>query len=192
MSGPADPGLDLTPLAAEDHVCPTCPLDYARTSVTDAAARLAALPTEVVGAVAEVPSGVLDLRPEPEVWSVVEYVCHLRDVYVAYTIRLHRARKETQPAVEPLLNDFRARRFRYRERQVEPVLEELAAAVRGFRDEIAATRADEWDRVVTRLPSERRTARWLVRQALHEGLHHLADIRSVGERAARAGGGPGR
>lgn len=35
---------------------------------------------------------------------------------------------------------------------------------------------EQWDRLVTRLPGEHRTARWLVRQAMHEGQHHLDDI----------------
>ncbi|HEV7207290.1 MAG TPA: hypothetical protein VGN54_00975, partial [Mycobacteriales bacterium] len=34
-------------------------------------------------------------RPSPEVWSVAEYGCHLRDVYVTYTIRLHRTGPST-------------------------------------------------------------------------------------------------
>jgi hypothetical protein len=38
-----------------------------------------------------------------------------------------------------------------------------------------------WDRIATRLHGEQRTARWLVRQAMHEGVHHLADIRRIGE-----------
>jgi hypothetical protein len=37
-----------------------------------------------------------------------------------------------------------------------------------------------WDRIATRLPGEDRTARWLVRQAMHEGVHHLGDIRRIG------------
>jgi len=42
-------------------------------------------------------------------------------------------------------------------------------------------RPDQWELVVTRLPGEQRTARWLVRQAMHEGQHHLNDIRTTGE-----------
>jgi hypothetical protein len=30
------------------------------------------------------------------------------------------------------------------------------------------------------LPDEDRTALWLVRQAMHEGVHHLGDIRRIG------------
>lgn len=37
----------------------------------------------------------------------------------------------------------------------------------------------DWDRVVLRPPGEQRTTRWLVRQALHEGRHHLAGIAAV-------------
>ena len=119
-------------------------------------------------------------RPSPQVWSVTEYVCHLRDVYATYTIRLHRARTEDRPALEPMLNDLRARRFRYNERDVVPILDELAANAAGFCEEIARAGPQDWDRVATRRPGEQRSARWLVRQAMHEGVHHLADIRAVG------------
>ena len=119
-------------------------------------------------------------RPRPEVWSVTEYVCHLRDVYATYTIRLHRTRTEDRPVLEPMLNDLRARRFGYNDLDVGPILDELAATAAGFCAEIAATRPTDWDRVATRLPGETRTARWLVRQAMHEGVHHLGDIRRVG------------
>jgi hypothetical protein len=36
--------------------------------------------------------------------------------------------------------------------------------------------ADQWARTATRLPGERRTVLWMLRQAAHEGLHHLHDI----------------
>jgi len=73
-----------------------------------------------------------------------------------------------------MLNDLRARRFRYNERSVDAVLDELGATAAGFCEEVA--RMEQWDRLVTRLPGEHRTARWLVRQAMHEGQHHLDDI----------------
>jgi hypothetical protein len=39
--------------------------------------------------------------------------------------------------------------------------------------------------MVTPLPGEERTARWLVRQAMHEGVHHLGDIHRIGEMLGR-------
>lgn len=83
-------------------------------------------------AVADVPTQARVSRPSSGTWSVTEYVCHLRDVYVTYTIRLHRARTEHRSTLEPMLNDLRARRFRYNEHDVNVVLDELAATAGGF------------------------------------------------------------
>jgi hypothetical protein len=80
-----------------------------------------------------------------------------------------------------MFNDLRARRFRYNDCDLAATLDELAAAAAGFRDEVARTGENDWNRMATRLPDERRTARWLVRQAMHEGVHHLGDIQRVGE-----------
>lgn len=165
----------MPPLAAENYVCETCGIDFARVSVADAVAVIGSLPGRVREAVSTAPAHVRRSRPRDDRWSVIEYVCHLRDVYATYTIWLYRARNEHEPALEPMLNDLRARRFRYNERNVDAVLDELSATAAGFCAEVA--RMNQWDRLVTRLPGEHRTARWLVRQAMHEGQHHLDDIR---------------
>jgi len=73
-----------------------------------------------------------------------------------------------------------ARRFRYNDCDFEATLDELAAAAAGFCEQVARTEQGDWDRIATRLPGEDRTARWLVRQAMHEGVHHLGDICRVG------------
>jgi DinB family protein len=173
----------LPQLAAEDHTCSACALAYSEIPVEHAAAVIQAIPAAIRDAVFAVPEHARRERPDPRVWSVTEYVCHLRDVYATYTIRLHRARTEERPALEPMLNDLRARRFRYNERDVVAILDEVAANAAGFCEEIASAGPQDWDRVATRRPGEQRTARWLVRQAMHEGVHHLADIRTVGTAA---------
>ncbi|MBB3677494.1 DinB family protein [Modestobacter versicolor] len=173
-------------LPAEDHVCPPCGLAYAALPVATAAALVTAVPGLARAAVAGRPDAALRRRPEPGTWSAVEYLCHLRDVQVTTTIRLHRARTEELPVVEPMLNDLRARRFRYADCDVAAVLDELAAAVGGVADEVRRTEPDGWDRRVARLPGEERTVRWLLRNAAHEGRHHLADI----DRGLRAGRPP--
>ncbi|OHV00248.1 DinB family protein [Mycobacterium talmoniae] len=170
----------LPPLAAEDHVCEDCNLAYSDISVDDAVAVITELPAAVRGAVAGVPAAARGTRLSPQAWSVTEYVCHLRDVYMVSTIRLHRIRTEDTPALEPLFNDLRARRFRYNERELTAVLDELESAVAGFCEEVTATAGQDWERIGTRLPGETRTARWLVRQAMHEGVHHLSDINRIG------------
>lgn len=166
----------VPPLPGEDHVCPACRLDFAHLPAHLAAAIVTAVPDRARAAVQDQPAVVLRRRPEPDTWSAVEYLCHLRDVYVTTTIRLHRARTEDVPVVEPMLNDLRVRRFRYADSDVPAVLGELAAAVAGVADEVRRVAHDGWDRRVVRQPGEERTARWLLRNAAHEGRHHLADI----------------
>lgn len=170
---------DVPPLVGEDHRCADCDLSYADLPVADAERIVAEIPDRTRAAVRDVPGERLRTRPDTETWSIVEYVCHLRDVYQTYTIRLHRTRTEDGPALEPMFNELRARRFRYNDADIAAVLDQLAAYAAGFRDEIARVSPGEWDRVASRLPGELRTARWLVRQAAHEGVHHVRDIQAL-------------
>ena len=181
MKGSARTVRALPPLAAEDHACRHCALFYPQITPDHALKVIRGIPASVRDAVISIPAELRRQRPAPTVWSVTEYVCHLRDVYVTYTVRLYRTRTEDRPALEPMLNDLRAARFRYNELAVGAVLDELAVTAAGFCDETTHTRSGDWDRLAIRLPGEARTARWLVRQAMHEGVHHLNDIRTVGE-----------
>lgn len=97
----------LPPLAAEDHVCDPCSVAYLGTRIDDAVAVIAGLPGAVADAIGAIPPEARRVRPAPDVWSVAEYLCHVRDVYVSFTIRLHRVRTEQEPVLEPMFNDLR-------------------------------------------------------------------------------------
>ena len=178
--------VGLAPLPAENHVCDGCGFSYSMLSVEAARVQLWSQPHDIRAAVLSIPEGRARRRPEPGTWSVLEYACHIRDVYATTTIRLHRAVTESLPVLEPMFNDLRAMRFRYNERDVAGILGELEDNARGFDDEIAAVAEQYWDRQVMRLADEFRSARWLVRHAVHEGAHHLGDIRRVADRVSRA------
>jgi len=186
VSGSSDDRLPVTVAVVlwpeEDDVCVSCRFSYRDVSVEECIDIVRSVPVDARAAVDAIPPADRGRRPRTGTWSAAEYVCHLRDVYIAYTIRLHRARTEDEPVVEPMLNDLRARRFRYAERPTGAVLDELAVTVTGFCEEAARPRPEDWDRTVQRLPGERRTARWLLRQAAHEGRHHVADLRALGPR----------
>ena len=174
----------LPPLAAEDFSCTVCGIDYPAISVAAALRAIEQQPEHLRATAMTVPDGVLRTRPDPATWSAVEYLCHLRDVYAASAIRLHRIRTEDHPLLEPLFNDLRAEWFSYNNRELLPVLDELTDNARGFCAEVRRTPDGDWSRRASRLPGEVRTARWLLRQTMHEGVHHERDIREVAERAA--------
>jgi hypothetical protein len=173
---------ELPPLAGEDHVCAGCGMSYADTELDAAIAALRSVPVEVRAAALAVPDTRLRVRPDPATWSVLEYACHVRDVFATFTIRLHRISTEAEPAFDPMFADLRAVRFHYNDADLHVVLAELDTYVAGFLDEIADT--TDWDRTGTRRPEELRTARWLVRHALHEARHHTGDITAVGNAVA--------
>jgi hypothetical protein len=164
-------------LVAEDFACDSCGFVFPDCDVSTVAARLPSIAADVRSLIDGVDRDRLTAKPDPEAWSAIEYLCHLRDLYEVSTIRLYRVRTEDRPQLEPMYNDLRAIRFRYADRDAVAVLNELDAGVAGCCDEIA--RVVDWDRTMTRLPGEQRTARWLARAAVHEGAHHLRDLHAA-------------
>lgn len=174
--GRRSPPARLPPLAAEDWSCDSCGISYADTALAEAIDAIELLPARLGNIMQAVPASTLRVRASPEVWSPIEYLCHIRDVLASATIRLYRTRTDEVPSVEPMFNDLRTARFGYANRQVEAVLAEITDDTAGFLAEAAQMPTDGWQRRMQRLPGETRTATWLARQAMHEGEHHLLDI----------------
>jgi hypothetical protein len=167
---------DLPPLFGEDHTCPTCRLAYADLDVDRCLALVGESTTALAALLPTLGNARLRRRPRPEVWSAVEYACHVRDVLLTFAVRVHRGVVEDRPMLDPMYADWRVERFGYAATRLEVLLAELSASAQGFTKEVRAVPDDAWDRRVVRRPEEERTVRWLVRQAAHECVHHLADV----------------
>lgn len=117
-------------------------------------------------------------RPAPEVWSPLEYACHVRDVLRVQRERLALALATPEPEFVPMRRDERAVEERYNEQDVEVVLTDLAAAADALADAVAALRPEQWPRTaVYPWPARQvRTVEWVARHSVHEGEHHLLDI----------------
>jgi sugar-phosphatase len=73
-------------------------------------------------------------------------------------------------------NDERAERGAYNEQPLAAVLSALERSADRFVGLASEISEPQWGRLAVRFPGERRTVLWMVRQAAHEGLHHLHDI----------------
>jgi hypothetical protein len=175
----------VPPWPAEDSVCAECGFSYRECSRAEALGIIRQLADALEHAADGVASASLRVRPAAGGWSVTEYLCHVRDVCVVSTLRVHRIRSETRPVLEPMLNDVRATRFRYNEQPLELVLHDLRVVATALQEEILDTRYTDWDRVGVREAAgmrEERSLGWVVRNAAHEAVHHLQDV----ERLVRA------
>ncbi|MCW3845012.1 DinB family protein [Micromonospora yasonensis] len=132
-------------------------------------------------------TGVADLRRRPAeaVWSPLEYTCHVRDVLRVQGERLALALRLDEPEFLPMGRDERAVADRYNEQEPATVLAELAAAADDLAARFAALDPAQLTRTgVYPWPQRQvRTVLWLGQHTVHEGEHHLLDIR-------RANGAP--
>ena len=133
--------------------------------------------------------GVLRVRPEPAVWSALEYACHVRDVLSVYRERVTLVQAEDEPVLEPMGRDERPARDRYNEQDPAVVVDELAAAADALAADLASLDDAAWARTgIHQYPEPApRSLVWMAANVVHEGNHHLLDIgrvlRTVRERS---------
>lgn len=127
----------------------------------------------------------VDLRPrrQPNVWSPLEYACHLRDMLLVQRERVLAARRTDRPDCAPMGREERVEHDGYATQQPKDVARQLADAAQLFGNVLRRLGADDWDRsVIYHYPeTHERTLRWVAVHTLHEARHHLFDIyRQVG------------
>jgi hypothetical protein len=118
----------------------------------------------------------LRIRPEPEVWSAIEYAAHSRDITALHAFGVQQALTEDEPHFPAIEADLV-------ETAAESYADEQPATVVAVLDEQAkrlATLADErgpaaWTRGLT-IGDDRTDVRRLLEHALHDSTHHLLDV----------------
>jgi hypothetical protein len=118
-------------------------------------------------------------RPAPDVWSVIEYGCHVRDVMLNLRDRIVLGLAEDNPTPHAMFTDVRIALGLYEDEQAARLAEEISVAAGLLARTIVALDDEQlarpifygWPRPATR------TLQWVAAQALHEAEHHLDDIR---------------
>jgi len=120
-------------------------------------------------------------RPEPAVWSALEYACHLRDVLLVQRDRVLLALVVDEPGFVPMYRDERVGLARYNEDDPAVVAAELVMAADLFARLIERLDRAQLDRpAIYHYPVTARVdLGWVARHTLHEAIHHLADVRRV-------------
>ncbi|NYV73913.1 DinB family protein [Streptomyces sp. UH6] len=145
---------------------------------------VAASARDCADAYAELLSGEpsrLRRRPDPAVWSPLEYACHVRDVLLVQRERVLAARRSDTPVAEAMGRDERVEHDGYLRQRPADVARQLRDAALMFADVLDLLPPSDWDRRLVYVYPEReeRTLRWLAVHTLHELRHHLLDMRRL-------------
>jgi hypothetical protein len=156
--------------------CPDCgfdasainPSDFGRLTRENVAALLARI---------EAPDAAD--RPAPDVWSPVEYACHVRDVCRVFGARLGMMRGSTDPLFANWDQDETALAERYWEQRADPVRAELADEGERFAADLDTIEPAELDRPGRRSNGSVFTVDTLARYFLHDLVHHVHDVQAA-------------
>jgi DinB superfamily len=120
-------------------------------------------------------------RPRREVWSALEYACHVRDVLLVQRERALLALVETTPGFARMYRDERVGLARYDAHPPGQVLDQLGMAAELCATVFDGLTSQQWARsLIYNYPAPAwRDVAWLARNTVHEVEHHLDDIRAV-------------
>ncbi|WP_370467810.1 DinB family protein [Lentzea flava] len=124
-------------------------------------------------------------RGTPQLWSPLEYACHVRDVLLVQRERLLAARRSDSPVTEPMGRDERVEHDGYIDQEPADVARQLHDAALLFAHGLDRLGPEDWERTLS-VPYPEiavRTLSWFAVHTLHELRHHLLDIRRQLEHA---------
>jgi hypothetical protein len=116
-------------------------------------------------------------RPQPRVWSPLEYGCHVRDVCRVFESRVNLMRLQGDPAFENWDQDVTAIADAYGAQDPAVVSVELSAAAEAAAAAFEAVGDGDWQRTGRRSNGAVFTIETLGQYFLHDLTHHLHDVR---------------
>lgn len=115
-------------------------------------------------------------RPSPQIWSPLEYGCHVRDVHVLYLERLEMMLNEDGPRYPNWDQDETAIAQRYHEADPSSVADELRAAGDALAARFDSVEGAQWDRTGYRSDGAAFTIATFAQYFIHDPVHHLHDV----------------
>ena len=153
--------------------CEQCGFEGDRWTDIEAMTAIAVLPAQWRKVVSGLTSDQLHGRPVPEMWSIAEYVDHVREVLFGMRFLLDTA--VTQPGTD--LGEPPETRFDPEPRvvDIEVALSGIDREASALRDQLAKLPGSGWHSKVT-AGGDEVDACWIARHAVHDATHHLLDV----------------
>ncbi len=162
-------------------VCDECGYVYDALPAPGIARALQSFPHRYREVLYGVSPATVSRRPQPAVWSALEYSCHVRDVLLVQRERAVLAQVEETPSFARMYRDERVPLCGYPTSSLASVLDQLGMAAELYAGVFAAIEEGSWSRTfLYNWPSaDEHDLVWLGRHTVHEGVHHLMDVGRV-------------
>lgn len=156
-----------------DRPCPDCGIDVGDLSIQDvahlnranAADWTQVLQTETVA-----------VRPATDVWSPLEYACHVRDVFTLFLERLDLMLAEDNPMFANWNPNETAEAERYDLQDPETVAGEFVSAANRLAGRMEQLSPEQLDRSGRRSDGATFSVLTFARYEIHDPVHHLWDV----------------
>ncbi len=161
-----------------ERPCTGCGLDTAAVARQDVAAMVranAASWADLLAGDAAPPRE----RPRPDVWSPLEYACHVRDVFSLFAIRLELMLTQDDPVFPNWDQDETAVAEDYGSQDPARVGVELAHRAEALARAFERVDGAGWARTGSRSDGASFTVESFARYLVHDVVHHLHDVTGV-------------
>lgn len=158
--------------------CEGCGYVYDLARASRAGREIVSGSAAVAARLQEADAAALRAKPRPDVWSPLEYGCHVRDVLLVQRERVLAARRADRPSFDPMGRDERVEHDGYATQDPGAVARQLHDAAALFANVLERLQPSDWDRTVLyNFPVRlERSLRWVAVHTEHEVRHHLQDI----------------
>ena len=120
----------------------------------------------------------LRVRPEPEVWSAIEYAAHSRDVTALHAFGVEQALTIEEPIFPAIDGEdlIQSAAASYLDADPVPVVDGLEGEATRMAQMADDAGTQAWSRGLT-IGETRMDVRRLLEHALHDSVHHLVDVK---------------
>jgi hypothetical protein len=119
-------------------------------------------------------------RPDPAVWSPLEYACHVRDVYDRYDHRISLMLTNWSPLFPNWDQDATAISDRYEAQDPTAVVDRLVLAAEALASRLEGVSPSDQHRPGRRSDGAQFTVDSIARYMIHDPIHHLWDVTTTG------------
>ena len=156
--------------------CPDCGFDASALHLDQTRQVLTAAITVLLDALTEPGAR---LRPRPDIWSPLEYACHVRDTCHVFLGRIVLVLAQDNPTFANWDQDSAAVEGGYGQQDPHVVASQIQDALGALLAQVEAIPPEAWPRPAMRSNGSRFTLDSLIRYLVHDPVHHAHDVATI-------------